>query len=295
MKPNSLEIINLELLKYPRTTHLEGSRLQAGDEGDNQLPYTSLAGRYIVVEEKLDGGNAGLSFSAGGELLLQSRGHYLTGGGRERQFNLYKQWAVAHEHRLINVLDDRYVMFGEWMHKKHAMFYNTLPHYFLEFDIWDRAKQCFLSTPARQQLLYGLPVLAVPVLYAGIAPHKLSDLIALLQPSLARHTGWQQVFEQQVQRERLELAKAWQQTDRSELAEGLYIKVEEAGQTVARYKWVRPDFVQAILESAVHHAEQPFIANQLATGVDLFAPSLTHAWPTTSQVTIPVKPAGRTS
>lgn len=105
------------LLKYPRTPHLEGSRLQEGDEGHDQAPYSVLAGRYIVVEEKLDGGNCGLSYDAAGEQLLQSRGHYLTGGGRERQFNLFKRWASAHADVLLERLGDRYVMYGEWLHK----------------------------------------------------------------------------------------------------------------------------------------------------------------------------------
>ncbi len=44
-------------------------------------------------------------------------------------------------------------MYGEWLHKKHAIFYDALPHYFCEFDIWDRHNNCFLSTQKRHQLL----------------------------------------------------------------------------------------------------------------------------------------------
>lgn len=89
----SPHLFNLEILKYPRTPHLRGSRLQVGDQADT-VAYEALAGRHIVVEEKLDGANAALSFGGDGSLLLQSRGHYLQidqMGGRERQFNAYKQ------------------------------------------------------------------------------------------------------------------------------------------------------------------------------------------------------------
>lgn len=268
-----------DILKYPRTPHLQGSRLQPGDEDHAQVPYTALAGKYIVVEEKLDGGNAGLSFSAGGDLLLQSRGHYLVGGGRERQFNLFKRWAAAHEHRLLECLEDRYLMYGEWLHKKHALFYDRLPHYFCEFDIWDRSREAFLGTVERHALLKSVPVLSVPVLYAGLAPRRLQDLLALLGPSLARSTQWKACFEQVVRGEALDHARAWQQTDHSDNAEGLYIKVEEDGLTTARYKWVRRDFVQAIMASGQHHSEQAFIPNQLAEGCDIYAPVLTHNWP----------------
>jgi hypothetical protein len=137
---SSHALASTEILKYPRTPHLRGSRLQAGDQ-DDAMPWERLAGRHIVVEEKLDGANAALSFAGDGQLLLQSRGHYLDSGrpgGRERQFNLFKQWAQAHGDALLSLLDDRYQVFGEWMYAKHSLFYDALPHWFCEFDIWDR-------------------------------------------------------------------------------------------------------------------------------------------------------------
>lgn len=276
----SPHLFNLEILKYPRTPHLRGSRLQVGDQAD-AVPYEALAGRHIVVEEKLDGANAALSFGADGSLLLQSRGHYLQAdqmGGRERQFNAYKQWARAHESALMALLDDRYVMYGEWLYAKHSLYYDALPHWFCEFDIWDRSAQQFLDTPRRHALLDGVPVVSVPVLYAGIAPRRMQDLLALLTPSLGRSEGWKAMFEDQVQRQKLDLPLAWRQTDRSELAEGLYIKVEENGQTVERYKFVRSDFVQVILESGSHHSERPIVANGLRTGVDIFANKIQKSW-----------------
>ena len=269
-------IQNLELYKYPSTRHLQGSQLQKGDSG--RLPYSALAGRTIVVEEKLDGANCGVSFGRGAELLLQSRGHYLVGGGRERQFGILKRWAAVHADALLQQLGDQYVMYGEWMGKKHSIFYNHLPHYFCEFDIYDRCRELFLSTAARSALLGDAPVLAVPVLFAGIAPPKMEDLLALLGPSLAKTEHWKRDFEAVVRREGHDLAKSWGQADKSDLAEGLYIKVEEEGVVTARYKWVRGDFVQAILDSKMHHSQQPFVPNQLAPQVDIYAPRLTATW-----------------
>ena len=272
---------NRELAKYPRTPHLQGSRYQPGDKGD-PVPYAELLGKTIVVEEKLDAANAGLSFDAAGQLLLQSRGHYLDVdrlGGRERQFNLFKQWARAHEGRLLDALEDRYVLYGEFMHAKHSVYYDALPHLFCEFDIRDRRTGDFLDTPARHALLAGVPVVSVPVLYAGLAPPRMQALQALLAPSLARTGQWRAAFEDEVARQGLDLALCWQQTDRSELAEGLYIKVEEGGRTVGRFKLVRPDFIQTILDSQSHHSERPVIPNRLRAGVDLFGPEVDKRWP----------------
>ncbi|MCZ8390116.1 RNA ligase family protein [Achromobacter xylosoxidans] len=271
---------SLELFRYPRTPHLEGSRLQEGDHGHDHVPYRELRGLRLVVEEKLDGANTGISFSPAGELLLQSRGHYLVGGGRERQFSFIKAWAQAHADWLLQRLEDRYVMYGETMSKKHSVFYDALPHHFFEFDVLDRRTGQFLSTAARRALLAGGPVLSVPVLYDGLAPARLADLKALLRPSLAKTARWRDAFEATVRREGLDLALAWKQCDKSDLSEGLYLKVEADGQTLGRYKWVRADFVQAILASEKHHSEQPYVPNQLAPGVDLYAPRPWVDWDT---------------
>lgn len=269
-----------DLFKYPRTRHLESSRLQAGDSAHDQLAYRELQGCFIVVEEKLDGANAAVSFSAAGELLLQSRGHYLVGGSRERQFSMFKQWAACHEHWLLERLQDRYVMFGEVLSKTHSVFYDRLPHLFCEFDVLDRHSGQFLSTAARAELLHGGPVLAVPVLYSGPAPRKLSDLLSLLGPSLARSPQWREHFIAAVQREGHDPQRAWARLDKSELMEGLYLKIEDDARTLDRAKWVRPDFVQAILEAGEHHLRQPWVGNGLAEGVDLYAPQPQVTWKT---------------
>jgi len=70
----------------------------------------------------------------------------------------------------------------------------------------------------------------------------------------------------------------WQQTDLSDLAEGLYLKTESQGEVTGRYKWVRPDFVQTILDSGSHHSRRPVLPNQLAPGVDLYAPTPQVGW-----------------
>lgn len=278
---DSFSLLNLSIRKYPRTPHLEGSRLQDGDEGHEHVPFSSLQGQYVVIEEKLDGGNCAISFSEGGELLLQSRGHYLTGGGRERQFALFKRWAQCHEAVFLERLEDRFIMYGEWLHKLHAVPYDALPHYFTEFDVWDRKEERFLSTASRQALLAGLPVLSVPVLFEGVVTPemRLKDLTALVRPSLAKTPAWKEAYILAAQRAGVSEAQAWAMADKSDFSEGLYLKVETEAETVGRLKWVRPDFVQAIQDSGKHHSEQPFVANGLCAEADIFSPELTACWP----------------
>lgn len=266
------------IIKYPRTRHLEGSSLQTGDEDLSQVPYSALAGKFIVVEEKMDGANAGIRFTGDGELRLQSRGHYLTGGGREKHFRLLKSWASAHEEHLFEILSDRYLMYGEWMHSKHTVFYNWLPHYFLEFDLFDTQSNTFLSTEARRKVLTGSPVVSVPVLYEGIAPRQQKDLLALIRPSLAKSKAWRESLRMVALRQGLDANRVIQETEASDLAEGIYIKVEDGDATVDRLKWVRSGFLQTITENDSHWLSRPIVPNQLAPGIDIFA-ATAATWP----------------
>lgn len=254
------------MLKYPRTPHLQGSGIQPGDD-PALADFSVLAGRSIVVEEKLDGANSGLSFEPDGQLRLQSRGHYLDGGAREKHFALFKTWASVHQLALWQRLGSRYLMFGEWLYAKHTIFYDRLPHYFFEFDVWDRLEQVFLDTPRRAALLEGLPVVSVPVLYAGAAPAPLLDY---LQRSLYKSENcWTRLGELATEL-RLDPERVGRETDPSPFSEGLYIKVEEQGQVLERYKFVRSSFLTRVLDSESHWLGRPIVPNQLAAEVDLF-------------------------
>ncbi len=261
------------LYKYPRTHHLEGSRLQAGDEDLDSVSFDSLKGRFIVIEEKLDGANSGISFNENGTLYLQSRGHYLDGGAREKQFALFKTWANAYKQALWESLSSRYVLYGEWLYAKHTVFYDTLPHYFCEFDILDTANGEFLSTEQRHARLKNSPVVSVPVLWRGAAK-SLKHVRSFLRHSLYKSDAWRDTLHEVcvTKGQNIELVKM--QTDDSDLMEGLYIKVEEEGQVVERYKFIRASFLQAVFDSGSHWMDRPILPNQLREGCDLFGASL---------------------
>ena len=74
-----------QIYKYPRTRHLEGSREQAGDEDLKCVKFDELRGKYLVLEEKVDGANCGISFGADGKMYLQSRCQILNLGYGEKQ------------------------------------------------------------------------------------------------------------------------------------------------------------------------------------------------------------------
>lgn len=258
------------MLKYPRTPHIAGSRLQPGDEPVGQVDLESINGGQIVIEEKLDGANCALSFNSSWELQVQSRGHVLSGGAREGQFNLLKSWARSIEEVVLDRIEDRFVVFGEWCFAKHTVFYDFLPHYFFEFDVFDRRRDIFLSTSARRELLKDLPVVSVPVIHEGL-PRNRVELEQLVRPSLFKTGNWQEALRSASLAAGVDPARAAEETDRSDLAEGLYIKQEDGDKVVGRYKYVRADFLQTISDSGSHWAARPIITNVLAPGIDLSA------------------------
>lgn len=259
-----------QIFKYPRTKHLEGSRLQKGDEDLSQVPFIDILGKYIVIEEKVDGANSAISFSEDGELLLQSRGHYLTGGYRERHFDLLKQWASIHQNEFFKVLGTRYVMYGEWLYAKHSVYYDLLPHYFMEFDVFDKVDKVFLSTKRRMELLKALPVESVKVLADGKF-YKESDVLKYLGNSNFISEKHLDNLSQACDVFSIDKEKCLKETDNSRLMEGLYIKVEENGVVVERVKYVRYSFLQTVVESGTHWLDRPIVPNKLNKDInDLF-------------------------
>ncbi|MCM1110226.1 MAG: RNA ligase family protein [Clostridium sp.] len=255
------------IIKYPRTPHIQGSRLQAGDEDLSQRRFSEIVGRHVVLEEKIDGANSAISFTDDGELRLQSRGHFLTGGNREKHYDLLKQWAAVQQDKLYSVLGSRYIMYGEWMYAKHSIFYDRLPHYFMEFDVLDRETGKFLDTPSRHELLKDLPICSVPVL-ASRTFISSDEILGYLGDS--RYISEDHIANLRAEAERLGLDadRIVRETDSSRMMEGIYIKVEENGEVVDRMKFVRNSFLQTEATPQGNWLDRPIIPNLITRTLD---------------------------
>ena len=95
-----------EFVKYPRTPHLFGS---AGTDDDKHLGEAEsarfVADPSLIVEEKIDGTNAGIHFSSDAKMAPQCRGHLIT-EGMHPQYDLFKRWALARRPILEERLGD---------------------------------------------------------------------------------------------------------------------------------------------------------------------------------------------
>ena len=259
-----------QIYKYMRTNHIEGSKMQIGDEDLLNVPFEQIRGRNIVVEEKVDGANSGVS-SYDLKLFLQSRGHYLTGGYRERHFDIFKTWGGCWTQQLIKLLGERYVMYGEYLFAKHTVYYDKLPHYWMEFDILDTEKNIYLDTPSRMNMLKDFPFInSVKVLFEGKLDTK-EQLYSFVGKSNFISENYRENLIQESKNMNLNPDKICSETDLSGMMEGLYIKVEENGEVVERYKYVRQNFLTTVADSETHWLDRPIIPNKLSGNInDLF-------------------------
>ena len=240
-----------DFVKYPRTPHLFGSK---GTDDDKHLGEAEsnrfIADDSLIVEEKIDGTNVGIHFSDDGNVVLQCRGHLIT-EGMHPQYDLFKQRATVKRYVLEKRLGTRFILFGEWVYARHSVFYRQLPHYFLEFDIYDKNIGSFLDLQQRLNLLDGTGIKTVPVVHVGAL--KKGELEGLIGPSR---------FDSQFENP---LTK---RTDN--LMEGLYLRTEADSFVTGRAKFVRTEFVEKIKQST-HWQHQAMVPNQLAEGVDIWS------------------------
>jgi hypothetical protein len=252
----------MEIFKYPRTPHLETSSMHGDDFLLNRIQFSALQNQYVIYEYKIDGANSAISFSEDKQLLIQSRGHYLRGGAREKEFSKTKLWANLYINDLYDVLGKRYIMFGESMYAKHTIFYDKLPHYFLEFDVFDKENNIFLSTKKRKALLEGLAYCPVPIAYEGY-PISLEHLKSFIGYSVYKTESWKDNLKKATEDMNLDYNKVVSQTDMSDLDEGIYVKIETEDQTIGRAKFVRKSFVEEIIKQDSHWHDRPIIPNKL--------------------------------
>lgn len=240
-----------DFTKYPRTPHLFGSR---GTDDDKHLGQQEsldfAADSSLIVEEKLDGTNVGVHFTSAGRMVLQCRGHEIT-SGMHAQYDLFKQWTMGKRSVLEAMLEDKLLLFGEWLYARHSVHYRRLPHYFFEFDIYDKQREVFLDLASRLERLDGTGIITVPVVHCGSA--SADELRRLIGPS-----RFDSLFENPM-------------TGRADnLMEGLYLRTEADGHVTGRAKFVRAEFVEKVKQSE-HWQHQSMVPNLLAPGAEIWS------------------------
>ena len=220
--------------KFPHTPHLFwlGESLPRDDKilkPDETADFLSVE---LVIEEKVDGANLGLSIGPQGELRAQSRGNYLVQGHCHAQWNPLWPWLAESRESLEEGLCGGLVLFGEWCYARHTVPYDALPGWFLGFDMYEVTTGKYWTVDRRNEWLRQRCIASVPEVARGNFLKK--QLQALLGRSHVGHVPM----------------------------EGLYLRREFDGYLQTRAKVVNSIFEQQIEE---HWTRRPVVPNRLAT------------------------------
>jgi hypothetical protein len=173
-----------EFVRFPRTPHLSVD--PEADIRDDKVLLPAEAQAFlseeVIVEEKIDGENLGVSV-VNGRLTAQSRGSYVELGGKS--FRGLESWLRPRASRIATALGFDLILFGEWTAAKHSVFYDELPDWLLLFDVYDRRSEGFLSPDDRDSFAEALQLAVVPRLAVGV--YGLPDLEGLLGKSRVGH------------------------------------------------------------------------------------------------------------
>jgi len=160
--------------KYNRTYHLNWS---PGSTSDDKISNSvnSLLGKQIVITEKLDGENTGMTDDG-----VYARSHAaFTISPWSREVRLLHKLVVEDE------LGDGVYLFGENMEGIHSIEYTNLTSYFYIFGMRDN--NVWVPWEKVEEYSYLLDIPTVPVLFKGVVntQKELKDLTEKLasQPS----------------------------------------------------------------------------------------------------------------
>jgi ATP-dependent RNA circularization protein (DNA/RNA ligase family) len=222
----------MDFLKFPRTPHLfilPGLDIR-DDKVLDEMNANLFFNHPIVLEEKVDGANIGISLSKIGLLLLQNRGNYITPGGHP-QFDPIWEWAYSRIHLFQQYISNNYIVFGEWCYARHSIFYDALPDWFLGFDIFDLTKQTFMDTHSRNQMFEKLNIISAPLI--DIGKFTKTDIEKLIS------TKTSNLYHGPI--------------------EGIYLRLEDNEKLIQRAKIVNVNFIQEI---GIHWNSKKLTLNQ---------------------------------
>jgi hypothetical protein len=215
--------------KFPHTPHLLwlGPGASREDKVLSPADAEAFLAEEVVIEEKIDGANLGISLASDGRLRPQSRGNYLAPGKSHAQWNLLWPWLAERRVALEEGLRGGLILFGEWCYAKHSVPYDALPDWLLAFDIFETHSGHFWSADRRNQWLQGRDIVPMPEITRG--RFSLKRVPSLLDNSRVGHVPM----------------------------EGIYLRHERAGWLDARAKVVSGAFKQQIEEHWTRHALVP--------------------------------------
>ncbi|MFE6128928.1 RNA ligase family protein [Streptomyces sp. NPDC056437] len=161
---------------YPRTPHLPWSPGVSPDDV-RTADLSGLAGREVVVTEKLDGENTTL-YADGLHARSPDSGHHPS-----------RAWVKALQGRIGHAVPAGWRVCGENMYARHSLAYENLDSWFYGFSVWDADGRC-LDWDRTVAFLRGLGIPVPPVLWRGVLDGRGERALRALNLDLARQEGY---------------------------------------------------------------------------------------------------------
>jgi hypothetical protein len=217
---------------FPRTPHLYGREVYREDLQLSEEDTTLFLSQNIIIQEKIDATNIGVSLDRSNNPIFQKRGSKISPEeiGSSKEFSKLAKWYEIHEKELQKVLGRDKILFGEWCYAQHTTYYDQLPSYFMAFDIFDKEMKQFISLRQFQHTLSPTQIQTVPVLYDGRITSREDLDQYLVQSSFG-----------------------------PDIREGLYLRIDSRTSNERRAKLVRPEFLDQI---DLHHRNKPLQLNK---------------------------------
>ena len=225
---------------FPRTPHLFGQEVYRDDLQLSEEETELFLSQPIIIQEKIDATNIGVSLDRSRNPIFQKRGSKISPEEivSSKEFSKLAKWFEIHEDELQEMLGRNKILFGEWCYAQHTVHYDQLPSYFMAFDIYDKEKKLFLPQKQVQHVLSPTDIQHNPILYEGVIKSR-EDLDGYnVQSSFG-----------------------------SELREGVYLRIDSKTSNERRAKLVRPEFLEQI---EAHHKSMPLRLNKSLDEIEKF-------------------------
>ncbi|MFI1826352.1 RNA ligase family protein [Streptomyces sp. NPDC020412] len=162
---------------YPRTPHLPWSPGASADDVRAPAAPPALAGRAVVVTEKLDGENTTL-YSDGLHARSVDSAHHPS-----------RAPVKALQARLAHAIPAGWRICGENLYARHSLPYDDLHGHFYGFSVWDGRGDC-LDWDRTVAFLHGLGIPTPRVLWRGTYDARAEKALRALKVDTARQEGY---------------------------------------------------------------------------------------------------------
>lgn len=153
---------------YPELLRIQSDRVQLrGDKkyADKGTLNAFLRGKKdLIIEEKLDGSQMAIGWK-GGQPYIQGKNSHIPSTDKRPQYGGVWDWAWSHLDSLEQL--QGVLIYGEWVRIRHHIEYDSLPSWFMPFDVFMTKQKRFLPYDKKIAALEKIGLPSPRLLYRG--------------------------------------------------------------------------------------------------------------------------------